>query len=54
MFDQVVKSLLSWLVFSTLIIITVTYVVSNTVMMGISASASSYTVDKYEAYVVGD
>ena len=52
MFDDVLKSLLLWTLAGGLLIITLTYVISNTVMLGIDAHTTATSVDKYETYIV--
>lgn len=51
MFDDVLKSLLLWMIGGTVLIITLTYMVSNTVMLGIDANMTATSVDKYESYI---
>ncbi len=48
MFDQVVKSLLIWMIVTTLLVITVSYIVSNTVTLGVDAHKAAYSLDRYE------
>ena len=52
MFDDVLKSLMLWVLGGALLIITLTYVISNTVMLGIDAHTTASSVDKYETYII--
>lgn len=53
MLDQIIKSLFSWAILGLLAIITLSYVISYTVLPRINAYSADYSVDKYEAYLIG-
>lgn len=54
MLDDMLKSLLLRVLVGGLLIITLTYVVSSTVMLGIDAHTTAASIDRYDSYVVAN
>ncbi len=52
MFDDMLKSLMLWILAGGMLIVTLTYVVSNTVMLGIDAHTTATSVDRYETHII--
>lgn len=52
MFNDVLNSLLMWALAGGQLIVTLAYLISNSVMPGIEAHTAAGNLDKYEVYIV--